>query len=93
MVYYYNPTSDNMELISKEVVVDEFGRATIKIDHASTYVLSTGELPVKSVSTNNTPPSNPNTSDMTMFVALTLAVIAVAGFGYVAKVKMSTNKK
>ncbi len=87
MLYYYNPTTDSMELISKEVVVDSNDLATIEIDHASTYVLSSAELPVKA------PAKNPNTSDMTMVIAMMLGVVAVLGFGYVAKVKFATNKR
>ena len=87
MLYYYNPTTDAMELIAKEVIVDGNGWATIEIDHASTYVLSSSELPVKA------PATNQNTSDMTMVIAIALGVVAVVGFGYVAKVKFATSKK
>lgn len=87
MLYYYNPTTDAMELIAKEVVVDEYDYATIEIDHASTYVLSNAELPAKA------PVANPNTSDMTMVIAISLGVIALVGFGYVTRTKLLTNKK
>ena len=93
MVYYYNPTTDSMELIAKEVVVDDEEWATIEINHASTYVLSSAELPVKTAGTNNTATKNPNTSDMTMVIAIALGTVAVLGFGYVAKSKMATMKK
>ena len=87
MLYYYNEATDSMELIAKEVVVDEYDYATIKINHASTYVLSASELLVKA------PATNPNTSDMTMVIAIVLGSVAVLGFGYVAKSKMATSKK
>ena len=86
MLYYYNPKTDAMELIAKEVVVDEDGFATIEINHASTYILSSAELPVKSA-------TNPNTSDMTIVIAAVLGVVAVLGFGYVTKSKLLANKK
>lgn len=81
-VYYYNPKTDNMELISKEVVVDEHGTLMFEIDHASTYVLSKAELPVKSA------PANPNTSDMSIVIAAVLGVVAVCGFVVVKKQKL-----
>lgn len=94
VLYYYNESKDTMELIAKELIVDGNDLVTFTIDHASTYVLSTGELSDSTGSTsasNGIEISNPNTSDMTMIIALALAVVTVAGFGYVAKVKMSNK--
>lgn len=82
MVYYYNPKTDNMELISKEVVVEN-DTIMFEIDHASTYVLSKAELPVKT-----TKPTNPNTSDVSIVIATVLAVVAVSGFVVVKKQKL-----
>ncbi len=39
-LYYYNSKTDKAELISKNVTIDKNGKATILIDHASTYFLS-----------------------------------------------------
>ncbi len=39
-LYYYNSKTDTAELISKNVTIDKNGKATILIDHASTYFLS-----------------------------------------------------
>lgn len=85
MLYYYNPKTDNMELISKEVVVDG-DTIMFEIDHASTYVLSKAELPVKTAK-----PANPNTSDMSIVIATVLAAVAVSGFVVVKKQKLFTK--
>ena len=77
-----------MELISKEIVVDEQGTITFEIDHASTYVLSAEELPVKTTSSSPANPANPNTSDMSIVVATILAVVSVVGFVVVKKQKL-----
>lgn len=87
MIYYYNPTTDGMELISKEVVVDG-DTLMFEIDHASTYVLSTKELPTKAAPAK---PSNPNTSDMSIVIAVALGVVAVSGFVVVKKQKLFTK--
>ena len=59
--------------------------ATISIDHASVYFLSNNEL------TTNTNITNPNTSDITMYIVAILAVVALSGFVYVAKVKIANK--
>lgn len=84
-LYYYNPETDKVELVAKDVEIGEYGVATIEIDHASTYFLSSEEL------TAGEDIKNPNTSDITMYIVAILSVVALSGFAYVAKMKMSNK--
>lgn len=72
-LYYYNPDSDEIELISNSVGVDDDGYATISIDHASTYFLSKADL-VNQL--DNTPKTG--IVDYTMIVA-SIVLISLAG--------------
>ncbi len=81
-LYYYNPETDQVELVSNNIEISKDGMATISIDHASSYFLSNKEL------TKNVNIVNPNTSDSTVFIIVALAVVALTGFAYVAKMKL-----
>lgn len=83
-LYYYNPETNQVELISKDIEISD-DMATITIDHASVYFLSNKEL------TANVNITNPNTSDITIYIIAILAIIALSGFTYVAKAKMSNK--
>lgn len=84
-LYYFNPETNQVELIAKDIEISDDGMATISIDHASVYFLSNNEL------TTNTNITNPNTSDITMYIVAILAVVALSGFVYVAKVKIANK--
>ena len=81
-LYYYNPETNKNELISENVEIGENGIATISIDHASTYFLSSQKV-------DNSGAKNPNTSDMTMYIIAILVVLAILGFAYAARVKFA----
>lgn len=100
-LYYYNSETDKLELISEDITIDDNGMATITIDHASTYLLSTNKIEENTeiVDENITKEEekveenieNPNTSDITIFIVAILAIIGIAGIAYVIKLN-KTNK-
>ena len=93
-LYYYNEETGKVELIAKDIEIKEDGLAAISIDHASTYFLSSNEIADSELTenTDNTEDiQNPNTSDFTIVIVAGLIVLSVAGFAYVAKVKMANK--
>jgi len=97
-LYYYNAKEDKLELIKdgiKDFEYDDeydYSYATIIINHASTYFVSSEEIDLAKANANSKPvvdtTKNPNTSDMSIVIATVLGVVAVSGFVIVKKQKL-----
>jgi len=98
-LYYYNAKEDKIELIKDGIVdfhydeANNFSSAQVKINHASTYFVSSEEIDLASAnqnSTTNVKPTtpNPNTSDMSVVIATVLGAVAACGFVVVGKEKV-----
>ncbi len=95
-LYYYNSGTDKLELVSEDITIDESGMATITIDHASTYLLSSTKIGentnvvdeniINQVETAEENIENPNTSDITIFIVAMLVIIGIAGIAYAVRV-------
>lgn len=100
-LYYYNSETDKLELISEDITIDDNGMATITIDHASTYLLSSNKIEENAEVVDENIKNeeakieenieNPNTSDITIFAVAALAIIGIAGIAYA--VKLNKNNK
>lgn len=100
-LYYYNSGTDNLELVSEDITIDNNGMATITIDHASTYLLSSNKIEANTDVTDENITNeeekveenieNPNTSDITIFAVAALAIIGIAGIAYAVKVNKNNE--
>lgn len=87
-LYYYNPTTGGLELVSSDVVVKD-GKATFAIEHCSDYVLSSKKLVAESATTTTnaaTTTTSPKTADdfnVAPMIGLVLMIscVGIAAFG------------
>lgn len=73
-LYYYNTKTNKLEVVNKNIKVNEYGYVEFALEHCSSYVLTTA--------TNN---AATGAMDVTLYVLL--AVSSLAGMAYVAKRK------
>ena len=84
-LYYYNPETDGIELISDSVEIDNFGYATISLNHASTYFLSKAkiETPEEPVLDNEDLDETPKTG-VVSYTAIVAGIVLVSVAGVIA---------
>lgn len=75
-LFYYNPKTKKLELVSKDIKVDEYKEVEFALEHCSSYVLS---------ATSN----NAQTGAMNVVLYVILAVSSLAGIAFLAKRKFN----
>lgn len=94
-LYYYNPSSDQMELIDY-AVINEYGEATFAMTHASSYAVSVSKTAVASAGTEDTTSKTTEastekqekkSSSVWIWIVIAIVVLAVAITGAVIVMK------
>ncbi len=87
-LFYYNPTSKELEYVCADVIADD-GTAELTFTHASDYLIVIDDVDLGNVKSENIPDTNAATGDVTPLMAFAF-VLVVSGVGMVV---MSRKKK
>lgn len=84
---YYNPETEKMEVVKQGLKADEKGVVVLEFDHFSSYVL----VASGSYTITNKAPNNLQTSSMNVYLYIGVALVSLAGIGYLL-IKKSKKK-